>query len=487
MVHVSNQTTASRVATIACVSGLANRMLFAFEEYFGSAKGIRVHFIRQLAGDSAFAKELYEHKEPVECMRAILTFLQRGVRGTGLQERINQPRVDCARFCLRALDSLAKAPPSFAKQEKNFWEVYAALGVGAFERSRARYIPVKPEAILHPLVRKFRGFRGAGCWELRAGIINGFKGIAREFTKRDKAFWEACEFFVKYWEGATKALKGRLPKPIWDGVVDLVDTWRILARMHGRNKTVQRRTVGVALTLLKLIDRAELPFNLGLERLNESLFALQLDQVDPWGNEKLRRDRRTQAELEGVANGLVKLSERFKGRPEEHWLREILSTLLPYLRGYTATRDRRRPVGSYSDCSVQLDISGQLEGFAAHLNDICAQAFRAFDIDVSGISLDKDYNVLKNYRGKRVGRMPCRQVRVKQIGSDRFDTVKKMILTIRYQKVPGRDAKAVIPCRILRATRVSGNRSRFVVWAPKGEFKQLPKGWKSYVTGLLKE
>lgn len=484
MLNMSHQAAESRVATRACVSGLAHQMLFAFEEYFRPGNGIQIHFIRQLAGDSPFAKELYERKEPIECMRSILAFLQRGVRGTELQERINQPKVDCARFCLRALDSLAKAPHNFTIQEKNFWEVYAALGVVAFEQSEVRYTRVNTEAIVHPLVRKFRETR---CWELRARIINGFKGIAREFTKRDKIFWEACEYFLKYWQGATTVLMGRLPKPISDGAADLVDIWRILASMHGTDKIVQRKTVGVASSLLKLIDGAELTLNLGLERLSESLLALQLGQVYPWGDDEVPRDKKTQSELESVASELIKLSKKFKGKPEEQRFREILSVLLPYLRGYTATRDRRSPVRNYSACSVELDISGKLEAFCAHLNDICAQAFRAFSIDVSGLSLDKNYTVLKNYRGKRIGSMPCRQVKVKQIGSDRFVPIEKMVLAVPCRSATGREAKVVMPCRILRAKRISESRSHFVLWAPRREFKRLPKGWKSYVKGLPKK
>jgi len=197
------------------------------------------------------------------------------------------------------------------------------------------------------------------------------------------------------------------------------------------------------------------------------------------------RDRKTQLKLEGIANELIKISKKFKGREARHF-RDISRNLLPYLRGYTATRDRRTPSGTLA-CTVQLNIGGKLKEFSAHLNDVCAETFRAFSVDVDGILLDKDYVVLKNYRGKMIGGIPCRKVRVKQTGLRGLVSIEQIIFKVRDPKAPKKTIELAIPCRILRASRSSESCSHFVIWSPESDFPRLPSGWKPYVRGMPKK
>jgi len=463
-----------------CRSNLGHRLLYGLGEYFNPDRTVPANFFLSLVRGSNLEQKFIRTRGANDAhVKDILTFLKRGGRFDVTKVIRNGDEIDCSRFCFKVLEVFgrAKVENQTAIEQGEFWEAYAKVAAQAFVLSKTGHSKAIDSKLLFcPLLDKFRQ---TSSWKLRANIVRGFKTIAFDIPKRDPIFWDTCLCFLNHYEAASLPYLGKrkFPKPVREGISHVVDLWRILATKYGSDEIIQKKVVKVASRLLNLIDMAELELHEGLMRLNEALVALNFDTVDYITGEEPSRPRQIQSQLESLAFKLIP----FVHKTDNKSVQETLNALLPYLWGAKNPRDRRVPCGEYSDGRIRIS---KLRSFAAHINDICALSYRAFNITINGISLKKDYDPGKHYRGNRISRIPCQRISCKYEGLKRFVSIDRIDLEVPFINQGGEKSHLIMPCGIHRAVKVSDNVSRWVVWAPKTYKRNIPSAWRTYVNSL---
>jgi hypothetical protein len=288
---------------------------------------------------------------------------------------------------------------------------------------------------------------------------------------------------LNYYEAASLCCyKGHeFPAPIREGVTYVVDMWWGIAVKYHEDEIVRKKVLEVALRLLNLIDMARLELYKGLQKLDQSLRALRFDTIDYITDEKaLGREKDVQIKLASIGYKLIPIMDKTKNAA----LKATLDTFLLYLWGAENPRVRKAPRDECSEGKIEIQ---KQKVFTAHINNICGRSYRAFNITVDGIGLQKnyDYRLTEYYRGISINGVPCQKIYINYGGSKKFVPIHKLTLEIPFINQIGEKDSLTMPCRIHSALKIKSNSSELVVWTPKKLRRSTPTGWRNYVDSLV--